>query len=247
MSKSKNVTPVTNEVENAPVVENAQPVENAPVIENGAPGDTAPENVVLSNDDKLSELRGKLKRLSLQSNDLIINDAPIEEIEKLEAERSALNTEIKKLQLVILKDKKEAERSEKLKTHLEIINVFASGIVDRELFFNSYGFKPEADELKIELEKINKRIADAFEALKIELTKSFDNKIVIHAPQGMTGTSVKKELNPDADQNGDSKAAQIMVLIEQGLKNEDIIAQGYKDGTVRYQRWLFNKKNKATA
>jgi hypothetical protein len=83
--------------------------------------------------------------------------------------------------------------------------------------------------------------------LKNELTKSFDSKITIYAGAGVTGENVKQALNPPAkNENGDTKAAQILELIGQGMTDDQIRDLGYKDGTVRYQRYMYNKAAKAT-
>lgn len=212
-----------------------QPVTNVETPVSETPVAVSNENVKpiteKSNDEKLVELRAQLKQLSIKSNDLIINDGDINEITKLETERASVNAQIKKLNLEIERDAKMRERETKLATHLSIIDTFENII--KQLVND-----PNNTDLHVEY-------VSAKELLKSELTKSFDSKITIYAGAGVTGENVKQTLNPTAkNENGDTKAAQILKLIEQGMTDDQIRDLGYKDGTVRYQRYMFNKAAK---
>lgn len=202
----------------------------------------------ISNSEKIAQLRMRLKDLSIKSNDLIINDGPLDEIEKLETERSNVNTEIKKLNGVIERENKIKEYNEKLDTHLSIIDVFEKEVVAYHDFLKTVpSFENRTPEQTDEYNKMYESLNHSREILVNELKKSFSNKITINAGPGVTGKKVAAELNGDSgddQKNGDSKAAQILKLIGEGLSNDDIVAMGYKDGTVRYQRWIFNKEAK---
>jgi hypothetical protein len=188
---------------------------------------------VQTNEEKLIALRAQLKTLSIKSNDLIINDGDINEITKLETERANINAQIKKLNTEIERDVKLRERETRLSTHLSIIETFENLV--KQLVNDSTNTE------------LNAQYESAKELLRNELTKSFDSKITIYAGAGVTGENVKQTLNPTAkNENGDTKAAQILELIGQGMTDDQIRDLGYKDGTVRYQRYMYNKAAKAT-
>lgn len=202
-------------------------------------------NVVISNDEKLFTLRAQLKNLSIKSNELIINEGDQAEIDKLETERSTINSQIKKLTSEIERERKQAERQQKLDAHLNIVDVFELYLTDLVKYISQLPPVGERNEGQIKhANELNDMVNQTRETLKNELLKSFDNKIVIHAGQGVSGKTVKETLNPESTNGEETKASQIMKLINDGLTDDEIREKGYKDGTVRYQRYMYNKAKK---
>src|SRR3982751_2987011 len=152
-------------------------------------------NVVISNDEKLFTLRAQLKNLSIKSNELIINEGDQAEIDKLETERSTINSQIKKLTSEIEREKKQAERQQKLDAHLNIIDVFERELTTLVKYISQLPPVGERNENEIRYaNELNDAVNKTRETLKNELLKSFDNKIVIHAGQGVSGKTVKETL-----------------------------------------------------